>query len=101
MTTGGHPGDPAHDSAAGFLQRLHAEQNRDYNSARLFYADWWGVGYDGVDNDRGADLATTEIGSRAGEVSGPGRGRLVAHVYRRPRRPRRPRPPVDRPLTAR
>lgn len=66
LTTGGHPGDPAHDSAAGFLRRLHAEQNRDYDSARPFYADWWGVGYDGVDNGRGAGLATREIGSRTG-----------------------------------
>ena len=83
LTTGGHPGDPAHDSAAGFLQRLHAEQSRDYDGARPFYAGWWGVGYEGVDNDRGADLATTEIGSRTGvsysahDVSTPTDARAV------------------------
>lgn len=48
LTTGGRPGDPAHDSPQAFEERLRDEQVRVYDGARPASADWPVFGYDGM-----------------------------------------------------
>lgn len=66
LTTGGRPGDPAFDNPKAFSERLTAEQVRVYDDGRPAYADWPGVGYDGMTTDEGLEVANNEIGPHTG-----------------------------------
>jgi hypothetical protein len=66
LTSGGHPDDPAYDTADKFGERLRNEQVRVYDGGRSFYADWWAVGYDGMKQGEGEEIANNEISPYTG-----------------------------------
>lgn len=67
LTTGGRPGDPAHDNPQAFAERLRDEQVRVYDGARPASADWPIFGYDGMKPGQGEQVANEEIGPRTGD----------------------------------
>jgi len=64
LTTGGHPGDPAYDSANAFSQRLRNEQERVYDDGRNWFQDL--VGTDGMTSGQSEDIANENIAPRTG-----------------------------------
>jgi hypothetical protein len=64
LTTGGHPGDPAYDSADGFSQRLREEQQRVYDDGRNWVQDLFGA--DGMTSGQSEDIANDNIAPRTG-----------------------------------
>ncbi len=75
LTTGGHPGDPAHDNGAAFAERLRDEQVRVYDGGRDWLADLLRV--DGMTDGQSEQIANEEIAARTGvryenqEIDGP------------------------------
>lgn len=67
LTTGGRPGDPAHDNPRAFVDRWRDEQVRVYDGGRPAWADWWLVGYDGMKPGEGEQAANEEIGPHTGD----------------------------------
>lgn len=67
LTTGGRPGDPAHDNPRAFSERLQDEQFRVYDDARPASADWPIFGYEGMKPGQGEQVANEEIGPRTGD----------------------------------
>lgn len=66
LTTGGHPGDPAHDNAASFAQRLRDEQQRVYDGGRSWVDDLPLIGGDGMSSGQSEDIANEHIAPRTG-----------------------------------
>ncbi|BAJ28376.1 MULTISPECIES: hypothetical protein [Kitasatospora] len=66
LTTGGRPGDPAHESPAAFAERFRAEQNRVYDGSRQWYQDLPLIGKEGLSDDQSRDVVSAEVGSRTG-----------------------------------
>jgi uncharacterized protein YukE len=66
LSTGGHPGDPAHDSPAAFAQRLRNEQERVYDDGRNWLQDLPLVGGGGMTSGQSEDIANDNIAPRTG-----------------------------------
>ncbi|MEU4158310.1 hypothetical protein [Actinoplanes sp. NPDC026670] len=76
LTTGGRPGDPAHDNPAAFRDRWRAEQLRIYDDGRDLIQKI--AGSDGMTSGQSAAIAGEQIGARTGvvyhneDLAGPG-----------------------------
>jgi hypothetical protein len=64
LTTGGHPGDPAYDDPAAFVDRLRAEQSQIYDDQRGWWRDHFGT--DGLTDTDSTTIANQQLASRTG-----------------------------------
>ncbi|MFC4069536.1 hypothetical protein [Actinoplanes subglobosus] len=64
LTTGGRPGDPAHDNPVAFRDRWRAEQLQVYDDGRDLFQKIRGS--DGMTSEQSATIATEQLGPRTG-----------------------------------